>query len=212
MLGWKGVVALSVIAACSGSGPGTGLTGDDDDDATNPTDEGEPNVNPPEPEQDCDDEVDDDDDGRVDCDDSDCDGEQLCSWPVAMRFDSRLDFDANTLAEFGGYSDCRVTLTSDLERDRAESCPGCDRVFTGDFTFVEDDCPPEFERPTEGSYGVAFQAPDEWEIFGRVEDQWASLGVAVDDGSGTLKIEDRSPVEYEGVEIGELTSAFSFTP
>ena len=103
-------------------------------------------------------------------------------------------------------------ITAPLERDRAETCDGCDRVFTGPFTFLEDDCPDTLPRPEDGGYGIAFVSDTQWEVYGRVETVWTSLGTAVDDGSGTFKIVDDQTIEAYGVEVGTLTTFFSFTP
>lgn len=167
---------------------------------------------PPDPELECDDERDDDDDGLVDCDDDDCAGVELCTWPTQIDFETLIEFDANAIAELGGYGDCTVHVTAPLARDRAESCEGCDRVYAGEFTFLEDDCPEDIERPQDGGYGIDFRSETEWEVFGRVEAVWTSLGVAQDDGTGTMRISDSTPVEAYGVDVGTVSTFFSFTP
>lgn len=164
-----------------------------------------------EPESACDNQDDDDRDGDVDCDDSDCAEKELCTWPDALDFETLIAFDGNALAGLAGYEDCTVHVTAALERDRAESCPGCDRVFAGPFTFVSDDCPEEFERPDAGGYGIDFRGGETWEVFGRVDGEWTSLGITTDD-AGTMRIVDTQPIEVEGVEAGELTTRFAFTP
>ena len=190
---------------CGGDAPG-GADADTAD--TDPG--GEPDEEA-EPETACDDQEDDDGDGATDCDDSDCTSLELCTWPTALDFETLIAFDGNALAGLAGYEDCTVHVTAALERDRAESCPGCDRVFAGPFTFVSDDCPEEFERPDAGGYGIDFRGGETWEVFGRVDGEWTSLGITTDD-AGTMRIEETAPVEFEGVEAGELTTRFAFTP
>ena len=203
------IAALTLLfAGCGGDGAADG--GTDGDTGVGDTDDGGgPDA---EPEKECDDEIDDDDDGAVDCDDSDCAAVELCTWPAAIDFETQIEFEASRLAQLAGYDDCTVNVTASLSRNRAESCPGCDRVYSGDFQFGSDDCPEEFERPTDGGYGVTFQSETQWEVFGRIEGEWTSLGVAEDDGTGTLRISDTQPVEVEGIDAGELTTRFAFTP
>lgn len=209
---WLVALGCSALIGCSGGKPGTGPSGTDGTDGTGTDDTEETDV--PRTETECDDERDDDGDGDTDCDDDDCSAEEHCSWPVTVDFESLLQFDANSLAELAGYGDCEVHITSNLERDRAQSCEGCDRVFSGAFDYLRDNCPEDdaIARPTEGSYGFAFRSATRWEVFGEVDGQWGSLGVAEDDGSGSLRIIETNPVEVDGVEFGQLTSMFAFEP
>jgi hypothetical protein len=196
-------------AGCSGGGAVDGGA----DTAEPPTDtdtDGDPPAG--DPEGACDDQDDNDGDGDIDCADSDCATKELCTWPAAIDFETLLQYEASGLAQLAGYEDCTVHITAPLERNPAESCDGCDRVYSGPFEFLQDDCPPEIERPADGGYGIDFQTETTWEVFGRVDGVWTSLGIAEDDGSGTLQIADTVPVIVEGVDGGDLTTYFQFTP
>jgi len=162
----------------------------------------------------CDDEVDDDLDGLVDCADDDCSAELLCTWPGAVNFQSIVFFDANNLAKLGGYPDCTVETTSTLQRDRAESCPDCDRVFCGDFAYPQDSCPtdPNFPRPASGCFGFSFDTDTEWTMYGRNPDtdMWDQVGVL--SGTGPLQWTSNTPVDFEGTDVGDLTTTFYVSP
>ncbi|MEQ1500644.1 MAG: hypothetical protein ABMB14_00370 [Myxococcota bacterium] len=203
VFGWAGCPATLVEGGDDDDATTDGTTpaGDDDDDGTTPGTEAV-----------CDDGVDDDADGAADCDDTDCDADEQCALPTELAFETLISFDANALAELGGYGDCDVHITAALVQDPADSCDGCDRVFRGPFEFIADDCPDDIERPSDGGYGIDFRSDTEWEVFGKVEGVWTSLGVATDDGTGVFRINDTTPVEVSGVEVGDLTTFFAFTP
>ncbi|MBW2256151.1 MAG: hypothetical protein JRI25_16360 [Deltaproteobacteria bacterium] len=164
-------------------------------------------------EVDCDDGIDGDADSLVDCDDPDCDGLELCTWPTALDLDVRFDFDANPLAEFAGVQDCLIHYTSPLLQHRPMDCAACDRVFRGPFHYVFDDCPPDEgnPRPTEGGYGLRFDSDTAWHVYFRLDEVWTSMGTATDDGSGTFVFDQTDPVNYEQTEVGTLRTTFRFS-
>ncbi|MEZ4320552.1 MAG: hypothetical protein R3F61_23930 [Myxococcota bacterium] len=195
-----------LLAACSGSGVDTS----DDTDVVDDTDT--PVV--PMEETACDDQIDDDQDGAVDCNDSDCFDEELCSWPVAVGFQTDVHFDANFLAELGGYSDCDVVTTSTLQRDRNQSCAGCDRVYCGTFAYPTDTCPQDanVQRPTDGCFGFSFDASTSWTMYGTnpQTSAWELVGTLT--GTGPLTLSGSAPLDYEGTEVGTLTTTFYASP
>src|SRR5690606_15239759 len=134
-------------------------------------------------EQACDDALDDDDDGLTDCDDPDCDEAVECSWPEGLAVDGRFDFEPTLLGELGGATPCTIRYTSNQERERPSECADCARSFHGPFTYVTDNCPPDTDRPTEGSYGLEFTSETHWRAWFRdLDDAWTLMGVAEHDG------------------------------
>lgn len=168
-------------------------------------------------ETECDDGVDDDEDGDVDCYDSDCEAETYCSWPIeGIAYTVRFAYDASDLAIFAGYNDCAIEGTSFLERDRDESCDGCDRVYCGDFTIDSDDCPSEFDRPDRVCYGFAFTSDTSWDVWYEDEESasYENLGTATESTTaiGTLEMQNTEQVVVEGINGGNIQGSFTFTP
>jgi hypothetical protein len=187
-------VPLFLVAGCTGGW--TPINGEEDE------------------EVDCDDGIDDDGDSLFDCDDPDCEGLELCTWPTALDLDARFDFDANSLAELAGVEDCLVHYTSPLTQHRPMDCAQCDRVFRGPFHYLSDDCPADSEipRPAEGGYGLRFDSDTAWHVYFRgLDEVWTSMGTATDDGSDTFVFDQTDPLYYEQTEIGTLRTTFRFS-
>lgn len=197
------------LVACSGStvGSETGVTPSDD------TDTDEPIPTPVETE--CDDTLDDDGDSLIDCDDPDCAAEVFCAWPSELDWETNIDFDASTLAEIAGYSDCSIVATSTLSRDREQTCVGCDRVLCGVFTYTTDTCPQDsaLPRPADGCFGITFDDTDmSWEFqVPDAEGAFQVVGAATGDGSGHLSLTVSDPLEVEGFDAGTVTTFVGFT-
>ena len=210
------LLLLLSLAGCPTSGRGGG----DDDDAANDDDsaagDDDDATTPPPPETDCSDGVDNDMDGAIDCDDEDCDSVQYCQWPFTLSHEGEFDYDASSIAELGGYEDCRTEFTAQLaiEEVASEQCPTCDRTFTGGMSYPFDDCPAGDEpRPTSVSYGLVFFNALQWDVY--VEDAegtWTLVGSAFDDGNGIFVHQRTDEVIVDGVDGGDLQTTLSFTP
>ncbi|TNE86852.1 MAG: hypothetical protein EP330_19775 [Deltaproteobacteria bacterium] len=160
----------------------------------------------------CDDQIDDDADGLTDCDDSDCADVAPCTWPTSLNMDATLFFDANSLAKLGGYDDCTTHFTSTLQMQSDNDCAECDRIYLGNFTYVSDDCPqdPNNPRPTSGEYGMVFGSETSWTAFFVNQGTWTQMGAANDDGSAYV-FTSTDTVDYQGTEVGSLTTTFRFS-
>ena len=184
----------------------------DDDDASGDDDDA---TTPPPPETECQDGVDNDNDGLTDCEDDDCALVLECTWPTQIDHEGSLDYEASTLAEIAGYSDCVTEFTSQLTpvTDVADECPTCNRTFTGTMTYGTDTCPADDPRPTEVTYGIVFFTAIQWEIFGG-DDQgnWTSIGNANASAEGQPFVLTRTDeVDVEGTDAGDLTTTLTFT-
>lgn len=199
---------LAVLVACSGSGVDTSDPNDTD---PNDTDPPGPTV-----ETACDDTLDDDGDMLTDCADPDCAAEVYCSWPADLGFETYIQYEPSFEAELFGYDACVVHTTARITRDRQQTCPGCDRVFCGAFTYVTETCSAQFgediDLPVSGCYGLAFGNDQAWPISYINPDTsgWDALGTATPDGQGGMRYQVTSPVIVDGVDAGDLTSAFRF--
>ncbi len=161
----------------------------------------------------CDDGIDNDDDGAIDCDDDDCDGAVECTWPTTLTVEGRFEFEASLLGQLGGAQDCTLHYTSPQTRERPSECAACDRTYHGPFAYLTDDCPPDAERPTEGSYGLVFSAETRWQAWFRDTDgAWTMMGVANLSGDGSYVFTTTDPVIVQNAEVGEIYTTYRFTP
>lgn len=211
-LGAMVLLALAAAAcggssvADSGSGTPTGTTGT----TTTP---------PPPPEDICDDGIDNDEDGLFDCEDADCDDFAPCTWPTVLQHDAIIGYAASSLAKLAGIDDCTTVYTSSLVADDAGAptpCADCDRHFAGDFTYQPDDCASEIveARPVSGWFGFRFTSDAAWEVHVYLTGDkpgWDLFGTASNDGLGTFSVVRVDALEYNGTDLGELTSNFAFT-
>lgn len=173
-------------------------------------------------ETECDDEIDDDGDGDIDCYDADCEGETYCSWPLeGIAYTVRFAYTASFEAQLAGYNNCVIEGTSFLERDRAESCAGCDRVYCGDFAIDQDNCPSDFDRPASVCYGFAFTSDTAWDVWFENSESatYDSLGTATESTTaiGSLEMQNTEQITYDDpilgtVNGGNIQGTFTFTP
>jgi hypothetical protein len=206
-----------LLAACPVRG---GNNDDDDDDATlfdddDASGDDDDTGTPPPPETACEDGQDNDEDGLVDCADDDCAAVFRCTWPTSMSHSGSFDYDASTLAEFAGYSDCVTQFTSTLVEETvvANQCPTCDRTFTGPLSYGTDTCPMDGPRPATVSYGIVFTDTLNRPIYTMdTNGVWTMVGTGVSgvDG-GPYNMSRNDPVEVDGIDGGDLTTNLSFT-
>jgi hypothetical protein len=184
----------------------------DDDDATGDDDDA---TTPPPPETECLDGIDNDNDGLTDCEDDDCDNVIECTWPIAIGHSGSFDYEASTLAEIAGYSDCITAFTAGLgvEEDVNGQCPTCDRTFLGPMTYTNDTCPIDDPRPLTTTFGIVFFTAIQWEIFtSDGAGTWTSVGNAVATAEGQPYVLSRTDeVDYDGTDAGDITTLLSFT-
>ena len=187
-------------------------SGGDDDDASSDDDDA---TTPPPPETDCQDGLDNDEDGLADCADDDCAAVWECTWPTAMDHNGSLAYEASTLAEIAGYSDCVTEFTAPLTEvtTKADQCATCDRTFSGPMTYPNDTCPADDPRPTTTTYGVVFFTAIQREIFtSDGAGSWTSIGNANAPQEGQPFVLARTDeVDVEGTDAGDLTTTLSFT-
>ncbi|MFT4977156.1 MAG: hypothetical protein ACI8S6_003061 [Myxococcota bacterium] len=216
------VLCLLSLVACDGSDGDNSKDGRDSGD-TDSTDTDEPAS-----EADCSDGADNDDDGSIDCADSDCAAEFVCSWPDTMSHRTDIFFDGYTVeceTWLGTFEeevdDCRTNITAPLSvATDGDICPKCDRTYVGPFTYENDNCDDltgDGERPTEGRFGFVFISETERELWSQDDlGAWApAVTMALADGiwsyadGGEIEVAngdcDNSPLT-----VGMLTVTLSF--
>ncbi|MEZ4241268.1 MAG: hypothetical protein R3F59_34945 [Myxococcota bacterium] len=102
-------------------------------------------------------------------------------------------------------------MTAPLSHLR-RACDGCSRVFTGPFTFVDDDCRRSSTGRRAGHARRGVRSADRWQFYGRVDGEWGLLGAAQDDGTGTYAIEDAQPWSTRGSRSAPSPTRFTFRP
>ena len=184
------------------SDPACGGSGDDDDDSV------------PSSETQCEDGLDNDADGATDCADSDClNLHEWCAWPT------EVDILANFWLDFtiwGAPDDCAIEYLTTAPHNPAESCPGCDRVYCGNYNYTGNDtCPTGdgFNRPPSGCTGLTFTSENSWQVWYRDgQGNWASMGQATNNG-GSYTVQAQETMNHPDYgNIGTLTTTYTITP
>jgi len=158
----------------------------------------------------CDDSVDNDGDSLIDCDDLDCAEQVHCGWPTELRLRITLSFEASSLAEFAGYSDCVTELSATIAQRADDVCTTCDRNYSGPYVYGTDTCPAA-DRPTQGSYGFRFLSDSQRALY--VLDAatgWQLVGTATG-SAGVYSLTRSDPVESDGYDGGDLVTTMVFT-
>ncbi len=187
------LIAMGCRTGGGGDDDDDSAAGDDDDDDATDDDDAVPDT-----ETDCSDGVDEDEDGLTDCADDDCADVAPCWWPDAVDHSGDFLFDGATIeCEVASFpididiDDCQTAYTSSLATETG-ACPVCDLTFAGDFSYSVDSCAELLDSasPTSGAFGFVFLSATEWEVYALDEStgEWASVGVAEDDGAGNKLI------------------------
>ncbi len=188
-LRWFLLISLFGTLVLSGCPTRGGNSNDDDDDSADDDDTSDDDdagddddaTTPPPPETECLDGIDNDGDGLTDCADDDCDTVIECTWPTSLDHGGSLDYEASTLAEIAGYSDCITEFTATLNEvtDASAQCPTCNRTFAGTMIYGNDTCPADDPRPTDTTFGIVFFTGIQWEVFTNDgTGVWSSVGNA----------------------------------
>ncbi|GEM_PF-2320528 len=212
------VLAIAAGWGISGCAPesDTAPAGDEPG-ATDPTTE-TPATETEAQELDCEDGFDDDDDGQIDCDDSDCDGVFVCTWPASVEIFSIVEYDANSTAETFGVTDCALDLGGWLDEGGSVSmCDGCDLLYTGAVTYDMGNCPSDYiTTPNPLVYGFVFIDEHTRQVSTHEDGAWELLGESTRGGDGTWELTTTETVLYDvpllgEVDVGTFTIRRTFT-
>ena len=156
----------------------------------------------------CDDGVDNDADGLVDCDDDECADVAPCWWPETI--DHVGDFEFN--ADHWAVDDCTDAYTAVLTETTVSPCATCSRTYEGTFNWTSTECNDEFgdgPPPSSGRFGFAFPNPNKWVLFAEDNGVWKEAA-SLERSGGSFVLKSVDPVDYNGTEVGELTTTLTF--